>query len=299
MSTPPQSTWAPRLVALILFIGGWSNVNVLADEFWAHSIATQTNVAYGDHALQTMDIFRHGQRVGEPRFFEPDMAPRPNLVWIHGGGWIQGDKSSQISYLIPYLQRGWNVYNLNYRQGPDTEPLAVDDVMCAYYSITEQMAERGESTDNIVVSGASAGGHLALIVGLLNTTGEHPCRTQTPPRAVVNWYGITDIEQVDTYLQANRPQQNYARIWAGSAQDIAQVSADYSPLYLISDKTPPIISIHGSQDSVVPYEQSESLHASLSTPNELVTLDGGNHGGFTDAQYQDAYRQIFAFLDAQ
>ena len=72
--------------------------------------------------------------------------------------------------------------------------------MCAYKFITEQLAERGQPLDQIVVSGGSAGGHLSLTVGLLNSRGDHPCRAATPPRAVVNWFGITDIEAVDEYL---------------------------------------------------------------------------------------------------
>jgi dipeptidyl aminopeptidase/acylaminoacyl peptidase len=115
---------------------------------------------------------------------------------------------------------------------------------------------------------------------------------------VVNWYGITDIEMVDEYLNTRDANRNYARAWAGTAQKIAEVSAAYSPLYLISDQAPPIISIHGTNDTVVPYEQGEALHASLNTPNELVTLAGGTHGGFTDAQHIEAFTRIFAFIDA-
>lgn len=274
------------------------SLSAAAAEFWAHRLSKQIDVAYGDDPLQTMDVYLHGSRVGEPDYFAVDRDPRPTLMWIHGGGWIAGDKAAQIHHLIPYLERGWTVYNVNYRQGPDTAPLAVDDVMCAYRFIVAQLAEAGQPTDQIVVSGASAGGHLALIVGLLNSTGEHPCQTQTKPRAVVNWYGITDIELVDEHLNNTRPQSNYARSWAGSSAKINEVSADYSPLYLISDQAPPIISVHGTDDTVVPFEQGESLHASLSTANELVTLSGGTHGGFTDAQYQEAYQRIFAFLNA-
>jgi dipeptidyl aminopeptidase/acylaminoacyl peptidase len=68
-------------------------------------------------------------------------------------------------------------------------------------------------------------------------------------------------------------------------------------LFLVSEATPPIITVHGDQDSVVPYEQATALHESLSTTNRLVTMQGGNHSGFTDKQYQDAYRAIFEFLD--
>ncbi len=269
-----------------------------ASQFWAHGFISRLDVAYGEHELQNMDVYMHGQRVGEPTYFQADNSPRPTLMWIHGGGWVAGDKSSQISQLIPYLQRGWNVFNINYRQGPDTAPLAVDDVMCAYKAVVAAVGERGQPINRIVVSGASAGGHLSLAVGLLNSTGEHPCRTESPPAAVVNWFGITDIELVDEFLDETRPQQNYARSWAGTRQGIQEVSAAYSPMYLINDKAPPIISIHGTDDTVVPYEQGESLHASLSTPNELVTLNGGNHSGFTDVQYQHAYARIFEFLQA-
>ncbi len=281
-----------RLFLVALLISGPS----FADDFWAHRIAKGVDVSYGDNSAQVMDVFTHGQRIGEPDYFEPDTAPRPTLMWIHGGGWVAGDKASQFANVVPYLSRGWNVYNVNYRQGPDTAPLAVDDVMCAYKYITEDLSRRGQNPRDVVVSGASAGGHLSLVVGLLNARGDHPCKAEHPPRAVVNWYGITDIELVDEFLNDTRPDSNYARAWAGSK--VSEVSEAYSPIYLISDKTPPIISVHGTDDTVVPYEQGESFHSSLHTPHDLVTLEGGNHSGFTDAQYQEAYRRIFAFLDA-
>ena len=271
---------------------------VLADEFWAQGFVQAVDISYGDDPLQTMDAFEHGARIGEPTYFAPDESPRPTLMWIHGGGWVAGDKASQTSQLIPYLQRGWRVFNVNYRQGPDTAPNAVDDVMCAYKYIEQRLRKAGQPTDQIVVSGASAGGHLALVVGLLNASGAHRCQADTPPRAVVNWFGITDIEMVDEYLQGRNPKRNYARSWAGSAAKIAAVSEAFSPLYLISDKAPPIISVHGTNDTVVPYDQGEALHASLITPNELVTLPGGNHSGFTNAQYIEAYSRIFKFLAA-
>ena len=291
-------TWRCLLPALALALQLGTVASTAAAEEWGHRIAVRTDIAYGDDPQQTLDMILQGQRIGEPDYFRAVTQPRPTLVWIHGGGWLGGDKSAEIGQLVPYLQRGWNVFNLNYRQGPNTAPAAADDVLCAYRFIIEQLGASGQATDQVVVSGASAGGHLALLVGLLNSTGNHPCRAPVAPRAIVNWFGITDIEQVDEYLQTARPEQNYARRWAGSAAAVAEVSADYSPMFLLSGDTPPIISIHGTQDSVVPYEQGEALHAALNTPNELVTLKGGNHSGFSEAQYQEAYRRIFTFLDA-
>ena len=218
-------------------------------------------------------------------------------MWIHGGGWIAGDKAAEVPQLIPYLERGWNVVNVNYRQGPGTAPQAVDDVMCAYQRVIEIVEASGIPTDQVVVSGASAGGHLALLVGMLNSDGNHPCRTTSPPKAVVNWFGITDIEAVQEFLSETRPEGNYAAAWIGNAAKVNAISSRYSPLFLVTENTPPIITVHGDVDTVVPYEQASALHESLSTTNRLITIEDGNHSGFSDAQYRDAFQAIFRFID--
>ena len=274
-----------------------ANAAQTADGFWGHRIGLQVDVAYGENPAQVFDLYLYGQRTGEPDYFAIDNDPRPILVWIHGGGWIAGDKAAEVPQLIPYLERGWNVVNVNYRQGPGTAPQAVDDVMCAYQRVIEIVEASGIPTDQVVVSGASAGGHLALLVGMLNSDGNHPCRTTSPPKAVVNWFGITDIEAVQEFLSETRPEGNYAAAWIGNAAKVNAISSRYSPLFLVTENTPPIITVHGDVDTVVPYEQATALHESLSTTNRLITIEDGNHSGFSDAQYRDAFQAIFQFID--
>ena len=274
-----------------------ANAAQTADGFWGHRIGLQVDVAYGENPAQVFDLYLYGQRTGEPDYFAIDNDPRPILVWIHGGGWIAGDKAAEVPQLIPYLERGWNVVNVNYRQGPGTAPQAVDDVMCAYQRVIEIVEASGIPTDQVVVSGASAGGHLALLVGMLNSDGNHPCRTTSPPKAVVNWFGITDIEAVQEFLSETRPEGNYAAAWIGNAAKVNAISSRYSPLFLVTENTPPIITVHGDVDTVVPYEQASALHESLSTTNRLITIEDGNHSGFSDAQYRDAFQAIFQFID--
>ena len=274
-----------------------ANAAQTADGFWGHRIGLQVDVAYGENPAQVFDLYLYGQRTGEPDYFAIDNDPRPILVWIHGGGWIAGDKAAEVPQLIPYLERGWNVVNVNYRQGPGTAPQAVDDVMCAYQRVIEIVEASGIPTDQVVVSGASAGGHLALLVGMLNSGGNHPCRTTSPPKAVVNWFGITDIEAVQEFLSETRPEGNYAAAWIGNAAKVNEISSQYSPLFLVTENTPPIITVHGDVDTVVPYEQASALHESLSTTNRLITIEDGNHSGFSDAQYRDAFQAIFQFID--
>ena len=274
-----------------------ANAAQTADGFWGHRIGLQVDVAYGENPAQVFDLYLYGQRTGEPDYFAIDNDPRPILVWIHGGGWVAGDKAAEVPQLIPYLERGWNVVNVNYRQGPGTAPQAVDDVMCAYQRVIEIVEASGIPTDQVVVSGASAGGHLALLVGMLNSDGNHPCRTTSPPKAVVNWFGITDIEAVQEFLSETRPEGNYAAAWIGDAAKVNEISSQYSPLFLVTENTPPVITVHGDVDTVVPYEQASALHESLSTTNRLITIEDGNHSGFSDAQYRDAFQAIFQFID--
>lgn len=274
-----------------------ANAAPATDTFWGHRIGLQVDVAYGENAAQVFDLYLYGQRTGEPDDFAPRSDSRPTLVWIHGGGWIVGDKAAEIPRLLAYLERGWNVVNVNYRQGPGTAPQAVDDVMCAYQRVIEILEAADMPTDQVVVSGASAGGHLALLVGMLNSDGDHPCKTASPPKAVVNWFGITDIEAVHEFLDETQPERNYAALWIGSADKVAKISSQYSPLFLVGENTPPIFTVHGDVDTVVPYEQASALHESLSTTNRLITIEDGNHGGFSDAQYQDVFQAVFQFID--
>jgi len=272
------------------------SVSATGQEFWSHRVSVRDNVAYGDDPAQVADVYTIGKSLGEPPWFEPAAEPRPTLIWIHGGGWIAGDKATSFPQTLPYLERGWHVVNINYRQGPGTAPQAVDDAVCAYKWVVDRAQETGRS-ERFVVSGDSAGGHLALMVGLLNATGDHPCRADIAPSAVVNWFGISNIQSVEEFLaESQSPVGNYALSWIGGKSRVANISSRYSPLFLITDDAPPIITIHGTADEIVPYEQAQELHSALNTRNRLVTLEGGTHGGFTEAQSQEAMTAIFEFL---
>jgi acetyl esterase/lipase len=267
-----------------------------AQDYWAHRLAVDIDAQYGDDPAQTADLYMQSQRPAPGSGLEALDEPRPTLIWFHGGGWVAGDKSSNLNRTVQYLEHGWHVANINYRVGIGTAPEAVDDAMCAYKWVVEEFQRSGRS-DRFVVSGGSAGGHLALVVGLLNAAGDHPCRSDVAPSAVVNWYGITDIKAVEEFLTDTHVDRNYARMWVGDMNRMDEISSRYSPLSIVSNNAPPIISIHGTADPIVPYVQATQLHAALSTRNRLVSLEEGTHGGFSDAQYEEAIAAIFEFLN--
>src|SRR5262249_47654846 len=140
----------------------------------------------------------------------------------------------------------------------------------------------------MVVTGHSAGGHLALTTGMLDERDglDNNCpagNNEVMPRvaAIVNWFGPTDV--ADLLAVANR--KEYTDAGLGSSQDKEDVARRVSPLTYVRKDNPPVITIHGDADDVVPYSHAVRLHELLNkagVPNELFTIKGGGHGQFAD-----------------
>jgi acetyl esterase/lipase len=297
----------PFLLLLMAFYSCSNNsktaVSNQENEYWGHRYSEATNVKYGDAEEQRMDIYSQGEWIGEPQYWKSDTAKHPTLVYIHGGGWLGGSKDHITPFILPYLQKGWNVVNLEYRTGEGTAPQAVDDCMMALQWIARNASGYNINNQQVVVSGESAGGHLALITGLLNSIpASHKYYSGDSLKIVtiVNWFGITDIAGIDNfYSQKNEP-DNYASIWVGNQSRMDSITKEFSPMNKITPAAPPIITIHGKKDSVVPFEQAVKLHELLKKEgikNELVSVDNGKHLGFTDKEFQHIYTRIFDFLE--
>jgi acetyl esterase/lipase len=229
-------------------------------------------------------------------------TPAPTLIYYHGGGWIFGDRTGATLLFLPFLEMGWNVINVEYRMASvSLAPAAVEDCRCALRWAIKNAKQYNIDTDRIVLTGHSAGGHLSLITGMLpeGTGLDNNCDGTEKLRvaAIINWYGISDV----TDLLAGPNRKNYAAMWMGSQTDPLAIAKRVSPLTYVRAGLPPILSIHGDADPVVPYDQSARLHQALTAagvPNELVTIKGGAHGQFKDADLEDAYQKINAFLHA-
>lgn len=226
--------------------------------------------------------------------------PQPTLIWIHGGGWTGGNKESQIFSLLPYMEMGWNVVNVEYRLARvSLAPAAVEDCLCALRWVIGNAKQYGFDTNKLVVSGGSAGGHLALTTAMIPASAgldrQCPGTEQLKVAAVVDWYGITDVADLLDGVNI----KTYAVQWLGSMPNRVDVAKRVSPLTYVRSGLPPIISIQGDADPVVPYSHSVRLQQALKqagVDGELVTIPGGKHGGFTRAENQKAYAAIKAFL---
>ena len=234
-------------------------------------------------------------------------TPQPTLVFYHGGGWIGGTKEASFMSIMPWLEMGWNVVNVEYRMARVAEaPAAVEDAICALRYVVNNAKNNNIDPAKIVVSGESAGGHLALAVGMMPATsgftsicaggGFTGNETAVPKvAAIINWYGITDVAD----LLAGANARSYAVQWIGSGRDRDDVAKSVSPLTYVRAGLPPILSIQGDADPIVPYSQNTRLRDALAkagTPNELVTIAGGGHGNFNPEQRSQAYVKIHQFL---
>jgi acetyl esterase/lipase len=238
--------------------------------------------------------------------------PMPVVIVIHGGGWIEGTKEERVFETLPYLQMGFAAVNVEYRLGRvSLAPAAVEDCRCALHWVFANAKKFNFDPSRVVLQGGSAGGHLALITGMLTPAAgfDHECRTpedniwsENPgtdkdPRvaAIVNWFGISDVP--DELHGPNA--KGYAVVWLGDQPNADEIAKRVSPINYVDSHTPPIITIHGDKDALVPYAQSVRLHKALDgakVPNQLVTIPGGNHGGFTFDENQKAWAAIRAFL---
>jgi dipeptidyl aminopeptidase/acylaminoacyl peptidase len=88
-------------------------------------------------------------------------------------------------------------------------------------------------------------------------------------------------------------------MWMGSRQNAEEIARRVSPLTYVRAGLPPILTIHGDKDDVVPYSHATRLKEALDdakVPNQLLTIKGGGHGGFSQADYVKSYETIWAFL---
>lgn len=218
----------------------------------------------------------------------------PGVIVFHGGGWVHsGKETAYRSLCLPYLERGFVVANVEYRVASQaTAPAAVKDALDAAHWFFKHARQYHVDPRRIVVTGGSAGGHLALMVGM--TPKSAHLGPVSPVAAVIDGYGITDA--VELLNGAHR--QFWADDWIPPGQRRVELAQRVSPMTYVRHDLPPIFIAQGAEDHTVPVEQSIRLHDALDmdgVPNQLVIVPDAKHG-FNREQWNSLDVKIFAFL---
>jgi acetyl esterase/lipase len=299
---------ATVVLALILCSAAPASRAQLSDaERWAVQVEDQydiyPNITYhiANNYEAKLDVYSR----------ESVKTPAPVVMLIHGGGWVSGAKEEAILGALPYLHMGFAVVNVEYRLARiSPAPAAVEDCLCALHWIGRNAKKYNFDLKKVIVTGGSAGGHLALTTAMIPFSAgfENECAADdddawkgpwADPRpevaAVINWLGITDVADL---LQGPNL-RSYAIAWLGGQPNREDLARRLSPLAYVRAGTPPVLTVHGDADQVVPYSNAARLHAALTkagVKNQLVTIHGGDHGDFTAAQQIMAFEAIVSFL---
>ena len=287
-------------------------LGLMAAAAWAQSASTDASAEeWAAHALNRYQVAANVTYLTASNF-ESKMdiysrrgatTPQPTVVYFHGGFWAAGSKENGLFSLFPWLQMGWNVINVEYRLARVAPaPAAVEDGLCALRFLAANARTYNIDLDRIVTYGESAGGHLALTSAIIPESAglDRVCGANAPvPKvaAVVNFYGVTDVADViDGPHKANA-----AVTWLGSLPDRNEVAKRVSPLTYVRSGLPPILTVHGDKDVVVPYEHGARLHEALDragVKNQLLTIPGGGHGQFKPEERTRIFATIREFLAA-
>jgi acetyl esterase/lipase len=214
-------------------------------------------------------------------YYPSSGEPWPVLLYVHGGGWSEGDKAEGVGWR-GMTERGFLVISVNYRLAAygSKFPAMIEDVKCAVRYLRAHAPQYNLDENHIGAVGASAGGHLVDLLGLADEsagwdTGEYADQSSRV-QAVVTMAGPSDFtrEVYDSITMAIY----YAFDEMPGSPSEKLVAA--SPVTYITPDDPPFLIIHGDKDSVVPVEQSQVLDEQLKktgVPSKLVIVKNGTH----------------------
>jgi acetyl esterase/lipase len=230
----------------------------------------------------------YGVVAGEPLLLDVyrslrGMEPRPAVVLIHGGGMWTGSRADMEQPAQQLARAGYVAFSVDYRlvnaaAGRHRWPAQLDDVQRAVRWVRANAADYGIDAMRVGAYGWSVGGQLAALLGTRDTRDASAPLASYPSRVacVVDLAGDVDLT---AYTQPPALYEVVALL-GGTPQEVPERYRDASPLSWIDGRTAPFLVVHGTQDDVVPIEQSRRLVAVLRAAGvdvQFVELAGTGH----------------------
>lgn len=244
------------------------------------------NQAYGTYPKQNLDVYLPAGR---------SIEETPLLIYIHGGAWIDGSKSEFLSFQslmeksfpgYAFVSIDYRLFNLN--NGDNKFPTQENDVLKSIEYILSKTAGWNIS-NKIILAGASAGGHLALLHGYKHQDigNIQAIIAFFPPTDLAPFYGFNSITSA-----------LLAGLISGTPSEQPRIYSASSPVTFVNENSIPTVFFHGTTDNVVPISQSEILKKELesfSVPFLYKSISGQGHG-FTEATFATLIQEASVYL---
>jgi acetyl esterase/lipase len=246
------------------------------------------NESYGSSAAQKIDVHLPSGR---------DSINTKVILFVHGGSWSGGDKNefdTAIAVLRTKLP-DYAMFNMNYRlaaNGKNRFPAQMEDIQSAIDFITTKAPAYKINADKMVMIGASAGAHLALLQAYKNNSNGRI-------KAVVDLFGPTNL--ISLYNDHPIPaasQPVLVNFLGATPATNAGLYRDASPINFVTPQTVPTLIFHGDADYIVPISQSIALNNELNDAKvkvEMITYAGESHGWY-GSNLLDTYTRTVTFI---
>lgn len=235
------------------------------------------NLSYGSHERNVVDLYIPKDNDGEVGL----------ILYIHGGAWIAGDKSSYTEAAKYTAEsHGFAAATMNYRYLSENVTMAdiLDDIENALKCIKEKAKENGVEINKVLLTGHSAGGHLSMLYAYTRKDV-----SAIEPVAVANYAGPTDLLDPNFYIGGyDIPLDTVEDLvsWATGKEvtyetlnDFTQEIKAVSPLYYVDKNTVPTVVNHGVKDTVVPYSNALSLVEAFKTAGVTYVFNSYPNSG--------------------
>lgn len=242
-------------------------------------------------------------------------GPRPLVIYIHGGGWLFGHPHSMHVNLAAMdidaalLGAGFAVARVSYRLSSEGKfPTQLQDCKSAVRYLRHHADLFGLDPHRFASLGESAGGHLAILLGL-ETPAEFEgdvgvCGPSSRVNAVVDWYGITNLQTLveqalpDSFVRHDTATSAPAQLIGGTIAQCPEAARAASPVTWVNQAAAPCLIMHGTMDRVVPAAQGRELdqaYQSAGASARLIMLEGADHC-FDNYDTSNIMASVSAFL---
>jgi len=253
---------------------------------FAHASATTskglTYAVAGDHKLR-LDLYYPAS--------PPPRAGYPLIISIHGGGWLIGNRNKDL-VLRGLTRDGYAIASIDYRLSREAKyPAQIADTRHALQWLMKNATALHLDAKHIGATGASAGGHLALLLGL------DPQTSPNPIKAICALYPPTDLISIVPPKNREERDNPVALLLGAPVSQRLALAKKGSPITYVTAHAPPVLLIHGDRDSLVPLDQSRVLNLALrhaGAKSSLMIFQGKGHAfGLDDS----ALRDVAGFFD--